>query len=316
MITIDKLVLAFKLQVEDHGMQINQFDRLQTKIEEVNKDSDFDLGDFDFNDYCASHGANYQFNETKLEPIDLKNIHTHFRYNYYVYVGSKKLALLQWGSNGTTSQYGYMTLLNHTFYARDWVLYQRAIEDLQLQLHNVSRLDIALDSPVDPTKRYFRIVRDKENEIVINGNIVKDRNQLLDSPYFICRGSLNDPMSSPQIHFSTSDKSTSCRVYNKTKEIEEHSHKSYISELFNKIIPKQSDIYRCEVSLNSKVIYRIVETIGKHDNLSDDESITRFLHLLEDDRYLTSLHQDSMMRLFRYSNKGKGKRKTLLSYRQ
>lgn len=315
MITIDKLVLAFKLQ--DHGTQINQFDRLQTKIEEIETTSDFDIGDFDFSDYCAIHGAYYQFNETKLEEISLKDIHTHFRFNYYVYVGgSKKIALLQWGSNGTTSQYGYMTLLNHTFYNRDWILYKRAVEDLQLQIHNVSRLDIAYDSFTDPTKRYFRIVRDKENEIVINGNIINDRCKLLHSPYFICRGTLNDPMSNPQIHFSTSDKSTTCRVYNKTKEIEESSHKSYISELYNKIIHKESDIYRCEISLNSKILYRSVEAIATKENLSSEEGLLRFLTLLEDDRYLTIIHRETMMRLFRYSHKGKGKRKTLLSYKQ
>ena len=289
MTNIDKLIFSF---------HITQFETIQNALE-----NDSNNNDFDFDDYIALQGAYHQFGRTKLQRVDLKDIKTHFRENHWVYVDNKKIGILHWGSYGTSKNYGYLTFSNQTFYNGDWVLYKQALQDLSLTIHNISRLDIAFDSTINPTKRYRKIVRDKENEIVINGIRIRDRREMLNSPYFLTHGCLDEPLECPQIHFSTSDKSTLCRTYNKSEEVATHSHKIYITDLFeSKEKCLDSNIYRCEISMNSKILSRIV---------GDD--IGRFLEKLEDEYYLLALHRDSMMRLFRYS-KGGGKRKTLLSY--
>lgn len=286
MIIIDKLILSF---------DVSQFKAIEARL-------NYSINDFAFDDFIALQGAYHQFNRTKLQRIDLRDIKTHFRENYWVFVDNNKIGKLQWLTNGTSAKYGYLTLCNHTFYNGDWKLYKQAIMDLSLTIHNVTRLDIAYDSDINPTKRYFQIINDRENEIVINGVRIKDRKKLLDSPYFLSYGSLDLPFSNPQIHFATKDKSTTCRTYNKTLEIETSSNKTYILESYDNIIKGfESDIYRCEVSLSSKVLSRIA-----------DNDLNKFLERLEDEGYLLALHRESMMRLFRYSKKGK--RKTLLSY--
>lgn len=313
MISIDKLTLAFKLQEYDGSTLINQFERIERKIEEQTKENEYH--DFDFSDYSTLRAPYIEFNRTKLVEVDLKEVVTHFRFNYWVFVDQKKIALLQWCSNGTTKHFGYMSLINESLYDGDWKLFKQAISDLGLVINNISRLDIAFDSPTNPTDKYLRIAKNPNNEIVINGNIVKDRNQLLKSPYFITYGTLNEPLKYPQIHFKTTDGSTKCRTYNKSEEIKEHSHKTYIEELLRRVIKRdETNIYRCEVSLNSKVLYRIIEEIGKSENLSGNKSLEVFLSRLEDTTYLTHLHQSTMMRLFRWSKKGKTKRKSILTY--
>ena len=288
MINIDKLIFSF---------HITQFETIENALENDSND------DYDFDDYISLYGAYNQFNRTKLQRIDLKDIKTHFRENHWVYVDNKKIGILHWGSYGTSKNYGYLTFCNHTFYNGDWVLYKQALHDLNLTIHNISRLDIAYDSTINPTKRYMKIAKDDEYEIVINGNVVKDGNKLLKSPYFLIYGTRKEPLKYPQIHFVTKDKSTSCRTYNKSEEVSTSSHKTYITDLFeSKEKDYNSDIYRCEISMNSKILSRIV-----------GEDVTGFLTRLEDEDYLLSLHRDSMMRLFRYS-KGGGKRKSLLSY--
>lgn len=300
MISIDKLIFSF---------HITQFETIENALE-----NDSNNNDFDFDDYTSLQGAYHQFNRTKLQRVDLKEIKTHFRENHWVYVDNKKIALLQWGTNGTSANYGYMTLCNNTFYNGDWVLYKQALQNLSLTIHNISRLDIAFDSVTNPTKRYETIVKDKENQLIYNGVRLKDRDKLLESPYFNVRGSANDIYKYSQIQFNTKDKSTICRTYNKSEEVATSSHKNYIIDLFkSKHKGSITDIYRCEVSMNSKILFKIIKAISVSENIEYEDGMKRFLALLEDNSYLLTLHRESMNRMFRYRDK-RGKLKSMLSY--
>lgn len=350
MIHLDKLVLAFKTQLYYPTHSINQFEKIEEKLE----------------------SEHYNFGSTQLEQLDLSDIKTQFQHNYKVVTNGREIAYLQWGSNGTTKYFGYMTLLNYTFYNGEWILYKQAIEDLDLTINNISRLDIAYDSTIDPTQRYFNIIKNTNNQIVINGNKVTDRKKLLKSPYFICYGSLDNPLEHPQIHFATKDKSLTCRTYNKSEEIE-RSKKTYISDLFSKENSTNNAIFRLEISLNSKALGKMLrathipkiedkgeahnilvrhkienmitqgEGVKAMDKLSDmlisgidcnvkldsgwdfilkifiqekvnkhqSEEVMKFLERLEDSTFLLGLHRNSMLRLFRYSTKTQT-RKTLI----
>ncbi|MCM1141089.1 MAG: hypothetical protein NC453_21180 [Muribaculum sp.] len=318
MIHIDKLILAFKTRIQYHNKDVYQFEDLRNRFSIIDKE-----GLQQFNEVVDSkkqtlaqtNFRNYKSNRTELEWISLEDIRTHYRYNYYVIVDDKKIGVLQWETYGNGMQYGHLTLLNNTLYNDDWKLYKQAIKDLQLTINHISKLDIAYDSTINPTKRYLDIIKDKENEIIINGVKVKERNQLLESPYFNVKGTLDEPFKYPKIYFCTMDKSTLIRNYNKSKEIENSSHKEYIKNKFKDIKNSEhKDIYRCEVSLTSHSINRILEDISKHNNLDvETDALAIFLNQIEDPAYLLQLHKEAAFRLFRYSHKGK-RRKTILSY--
>lgn len=311
MINIDKLVLAFRTRLEEGGREINLFNGIEKAIEKIDKHNNPpNIDIWDYEKYGIIEQP-YRFGKTELKWVDIKKIKTHFRYNYYVLVNNIKIGLLQWGTFGNCRNYGYLNLLNESLYNDTWKLYKQAVKDLGLCVYRISKLDLAFDSVINPTKRYLEAVKDKRNEIVINGDIIKDRSKLLLSPYFITYGTLDDPLKYPQIHFATKDKSTTIKVYNKTEEVENNSHKEYIKEKYNEI---EKDIYRCEVSLSSHTLDRIVWDIAEKNNeLGYMESLDYLLERLEDNNYLLQLHKDSMYRMIRYSHKTK-KRKTILSY--
>ncbi len=309
MIFIDKLTLAFRTRIEEGEREINLFNGIEKAIEKIDKYNEH--SEMDFIEYLESTDFKpYKFGNTELQKAEIKKIKTHFRYNYYVLVNNIKIGLLQWGTFGNCRNYGYLNLLNETLYNDNWKLYQQAIKDLGLCVYRISKLDIAFDSLMNPTKRYLEAVKDRRNEIVINGDMIKDRSKLLLSPYFITYGTLDDPLKYPQIHFTTKDKSTTIKVYNKTEEIENNSHKDYIKEKYNEI---EKDIYRCEISLSSHTLDRIIWDIAEKNDLGYMEGLDYILDKLEDNNYLLQLHKDSMYRMIRYSHKGK-KRKTILSY--
>lgn len=309
MVHIDKLKLAFNIRLQYCNCEIWQFDKLAKKLENIDKLNDH--SDKDFVEDMNTEIEPYLFNKTELKEATLTEIKTHFKNNYWVYVNNIKVGLLQWESHGTNKNYGYFTLLNNTLYNGDWKLYKQMLNDLQLTISHVCNLDIAHDSTVDITKKYLRIISDKKNEIIINGNRINNRDMLLQSPYFITFGSLNEPMKQPQLYLRTKDKSTTVRCYNKSEEIEEKSHKEYIKEKYKNT---ENDIYRCEITLNTHSLNRIINDIITANNFdTEEEGLTLFMKSIEYKEYLLKLHRDAMFRLIRYSHKGE-KRKTIISY--
>ena len=90
-----------------------------------------------------------------------------------------------------------------------------------------------------------------------------------------------------------------------------HFSNDYIKD---KYLNTYKDIYRCEVSLTTHSLNRIVNDIIKVNDLdTEEEGLTIFLTNLEDNDYIQQLHKESMFRLIRYSHPGR-RRKTLVSY--
>lgn len=282
---MDKLVLAFKLRSEGFNSVSYQFEALQKQIDKIDNLNNYPTEDLI--EYLNREIIPYKFGKTELKQADLKEIKTHFKNNYWVFVGNKKIGKLQWETYGNSRNFGFLELSNEALYNGDWKLYKQVIKDLKLTLSHISKLDIAHDSVINPTKRYLNIIRDNSNEIIINGTMVKDRNEFLLSPYFIVYGTRNNPFKYPQINFSTKDKSTSVKCYNKTEEIDRHSHKNYIKEKF---FSENTDIYRCEVSLNTHATNRLVNDIIEDNNLDlFADGLILLLERIEDNNYLLKL---------------------------
>ena len=220
---------------------------------------------------------------------------THYKNNYDVIYNGIRLGLLYWETYGYGNEYAHFKFFNNVLYTGEWVLYKEAFKDLKLVINHITRLDLANDSNINIAERYSKIISDTNNEIIINNTLIKDRKKLLESPYFRVRGSLDNPYQDFTINFDSKDKSLKLKGYNKTNEINEHSHKTYqIEDSF-----KNETIYRLEVSITAK-------------QFSKEEFDTyKLLQDLETNRYKQKLFDKYLRKLFRYSHHRKPRR-TLL----
>lgn len=239
------------------------------------------------------------FNNTELKHISAEGIKSDYKHNYTVIYKGIELGVIQWEKYGFGNNHAYFKFYNKVLYTSDWLLFKQAFNDLKLTIDYISKIDLAVDTYTNITHSYFRIISNKNNEIIINGKIIKDRDKLLHSPYFITYGTLNNPIKEHTIYLETIDKSIIMRGYNKSNEISNNSDKNYI---FN---PTQyyGDIWRCEVSINAKQLNK-----HEYDNITPIE----FLSKLEDDNFRVHLFKKYLSKLFRYSSKNK-KRKTFIS---
>lgn len=292
-IKIDLLKLAI---AKDCNLQ-----RIENIITENENKSNKSL-DWLYDDKCQEGEFKFYpniFNNTELKRISAKDIKSDYKHNYTVIYKGIELGVIQWEKYGIGNSHAYFKFYNKVLYNSDWLLYKQAFADLKLNIEYISRIDLAVDTYTNITSSYFRIVSNKNNEIIINGKIIKDRDKLLTSPYFVAHGSLNNPIQCYTIYLETIDKSVKMKGYNKSNEINDNSNKDYI---FN---PTQyyGDIWRCEVSINAK-------QLNKHEY----ENITpiEFLNKLEDNNFRVHLFKKYLSKLFRYSSKNK-KRKTFIS---
>lgn len=292
-IKIDLLKLAI---AKDCNLQ-----KIENIIEENNNKSIESLNKIFYSKHQEGEYINYPniFNNTELKRISAKDIKSDYKHNYTVIYKGIELGVIQWEKYGIGNSHAYFKFHNKVLYNSDWLLYQQAFRDLKLSIDYISRIDLAADTYTNITHSYFRIVSNKKNEIIINGKIIKDRDKLLHSPYFITYGSLNHPIKEHTIYLETIDKSIIMRGYNKSNEISNNSDKSYIFD------PTQyyGDIWRCEVSINAKQLNK-----HEYDNITPID----FLSKLEDDNFRIHLFKKYLSKLFRYSSKNK-KRKTFIS---
>lgn len=181
MLNIDKLTLAVERnsplqQLLSHIEQQQRADKLPYRLTP--------------NGAIESHLCN----GVRIEPQRMLN-NSHYKHNFDLHfqgvtVGMLQVETYQYNAN----KYAYLSIYNECLYNRQWLLYKQITERLHLTISHITRLDIARDTTTDPARKYLRIVSDPSNEIIINGKMVKDRDKLLHSPYFISTGTLNNPM--------------------------------------------------------------------------------------------------------------------------
>lgn len=213
--------------------------------------------------------------------------HSIFKHNFELIHNNNPIGVLAWESY----KYGcdrncYLKIFNPNLYDGTYKQWHDAIAELGLTPLYISKLDIAVDSLINPIKRYERIAKDADTTIILNGRIVKDRSKLLASPFYIISTSLDCTKINKSLYFHTEDKSLKMRIYNKQKE-SQRSGKEY--QLFN----NNNEVWRTEVSISAKQLHK-----------NKKYSPTEYLTLIEDVRHLKELFTLFSSKLFRY-RKGK-----------
>lgn len=181
--------------------------------------------------------------------------------------GQLKFNLNNGSEEGNTHTDGtckvWISLNNETLYSDRIFFFDYVATTLGFELHNVTTLDLCLDTPFNVSKAVWRYIKNKGITTILNGKKVVERDD--DRPE-LCRiisGSLNkDKYMTLNVkqRNAIKDKSKGITVisYDKEAEIRNVSGKQYILDYYGN--PKR--LYRTEVHLNNEDINRYLNIHG------------------------------------------------------
>ena len=177
----------------------------------------------------------------------------------------RPIGSLYFGSPNPNRQYIYLLFENAALYD-DYLLASRFyIESvLGLEFLRVSKIDVAVDFNFNVVNRFYRLFKDPDYDLIINGKKVADIRTNIPEVLHIAG---NTNRKRPFAHHTPVVKNANgtmlMRAYDKSREIDEDSGKEYIREKagFNRL-------YRMEVALGShKVVKKVLDTLA----LTDEE---------------------------------------------
>lgn len=155
----------------------------------------------------------------------------------------------------------WMSLNNETLYSDDWHYLTYIEQRLGMQFHNVTSLDLALDTPFSVSPLVKAYLHNKDVTTILNGKRITDRDEDRPEISYTFSGSLNKQDKYKTVNIkqrnAIKDKSKGITVliYDKAAEISNVSSKQYILERYGN--PKR--LYRTEVHLNADDIKNYVE---------------------------------------------------------
>jgi len=199
---------------------------------------------------------------------------------------------LRSGSFNPNRQLVYLTFENAALYS--WILQACYYVEsaLGLEFHRISKIDIAVDFDFNIQKRLITLLKSTPYDIIVNGRVAnrKSVKGLNVHAYDI---NLDRMFAHPELTVSNDGSTLSMKTYNKRKEIEESSGKSYITECTGII----GTHYRIEVACkNYKRLLPSLKALGFDDT---------FLYThLDNDETLKALFCDILNRLI-YLRRGR-----------
>ena len=158
----------------------------------------------------------------------------------------------------------WMSLNNETLYSSDFHFLTYIEQCLGLVFHNVTSLDLCLDTPFAVSPLVKAYAHNKNVTTILNGKRITDRDEDRPELTYVTSGSLNKQGKYLTVNIkqrnAIKDKSKGITVltYDKAAEICNASDKQYILEHYGN--PKH--LYRTEVHLNAEDIKNHVERRG------------------------------------------------------
>lgn len=155
----------------------------------------------------------------------------------------------------------WISLNNETLYSDRLSFFDYIASTLGLELHNITKLDLCLDTPFNVSKAVWRYIRNKNVTTILNGKRITNRDEDRPEISRTLSGSLNkDKYMTLNVKQRNAifDKSKGITVisYDKEAEIRNISGKQYILQHYGN--PKH--LYRTEVHLNNEDVSRYLST--------------------------------------------------------
>ena len=155
----------------------------------------------------------------------------------------------------------WFSLNNETLYSDDWHYLTYIEQRLGLEFHNVTSLDLCLDTPFSVSPLVKAYLHNKDVTTVLNGKRIIDRDEDRPEISYTFSGSLNKQDKYKTVNIkqrnAIKDKSKGITVqtYDKAAEISNASDKQYILKRYG--YPRR--LFRTEVHLNAEDIKNYVE---------------------------------------------------------
>jgi hypothetical protein len=209
------------------------------------------------------------FNKTTLsQTLDVSH---RYKYSYTVNYDGNQMGQIDFCQHGFSWKDRIkFTVANPVFYNDTQCYLSNVLNDLNLKIENYTQIDTAIDSyNFNHEQILRRALRDKDNQVKLNGFIVRDRTKTLDEIIYFTKGSLNNPFKVRTILIKDKKETKEICAYDKKEEINV-SEKGYILDYHKQINPKSKNLYRVEVKMNYKAIsYYENEVIKKLITLDD-----------------------------------------------
>jgi hypothetical protein len=155
----------------------------------------------------------------------------------------------------------WMSLNNETLYTDDFHFLTYIEQRLGLEFHNVTSLDLCLDTPFSISPLIKAYLHKKDVTTILNGKRIIDRDEDRAEISYTTSGSLNKQDKYKTVNIKQRNaikdktKGVTVQTYDKAAEISNASDKKYILEHYG----NPNRLYRTEVHLNSEDIKAYVE---------------------------------------------------------
>ncbi len=180
----------------------------------------------------------------------------------------------------------WISLNNAVLYSEAFGYLDYIATSLGFEAHNITSLDLCLDTPFNVSKTLKTLIRDKSVTTILNGRRIVDRDADRPEIIFTQTGSLNKfkylTVNVKQKNaLRDKSKGTSLTAYDKLAEIRNASEKFYILDFYN----NPTKLFRTEVHLNNEEVKSYFDNSGIEFTplvLFDEALLERmFFHYLE-----------------------------------
>ncbi len=241
--------------------------------------------------------------ELKIDALRLVRENSRYYSHEFLVLGSdyeetqgvveRPMGHLHFGCPNPNRQFIYFVFENASLYSEYLLASRFYIEDaLGLEFMRVSKLDVAIDFNFNVVNRFYRVFKNPDYDLIINGVKVKGIQSVVSDVLHIAGNTTRKrPFARHTPIIKSADGNMLMRAYDKGREIDEESHKDYIRESAG-----FKRIYRIEVSLGChKVIKKVLDRLG----LTDGDLYVHLQH----ERTLIDLFRVALNSLVRVSRK-------------
>lgn len=207
------------------------------------------------------YGNTYDFEEFKLVRIKGRYYNNIYSIVYYDGEKEQEFGALKFnlGGGDNTHTNGkhkvWISLNNKTLYSQDISYLGYISQALGLDYHNITTIDLCLDTPFKVSNTLKKHIKDEELVTMLNGKRIKDRTEDRPEITYITSGNLDKDKyltvtvkQRKAIHDKS--KGITITTYDKAAEIRNSSHKEYILEYYG----NPRNLYRTEVHLNNEEV--------------------------------------------------------------
>lgn len=230
--------------------------------------------------------ANKEYNEFYFNGITLRRCECRNYENEFAIISTdldkeqrtyeRCIGHLHFGSPNPNRQNVYVVYENDALYNKMWLACRFYIEEaLRLEFKQISKLDIATDFNFNISRRFYKVYKDGNFDLIINGKKVHGLdNKVKDVVHITGNTTRKRPFANPTPVVKNADGSLALRAYNKSEEIDETSGKEYVRDATG-----FSRLWRLEVSCgNHRVIKNVLDKLGMSDeDLYADLGIERVI---------------------------------------